>query len=392
MRSDCFSIMCESTVGEYLDFIAATYRDRGNIEEQRDVLSTKSAITIRNRMVEDIKSGALLPPIVLGITATKIWFEKLNSVDATVQTATNSLHELTASILTDEDGTIALIDGMQRTTALTIAADANEKVRKMVMRLELWITTSSNTLLYRMLVLNTGQIPWDTRKQLEVIFRSVTKDARKAIPGLLIFTKEDDKDRKAPMEYRANHLIEMFIAFSSRTEKLDPKEKISQEFSRLDLVESTNNNDVVNFFIRILAIFCKMDKIFSRDESEGPTDARTFANGRALMSSQPLRIGFMAALGIKVFGKPGRDRTAEDQKNIIKNIEEQLGIFLQKWEYATNQELKDFLSIDTLNGMRPKSSSRIGEHDRKFFKDAFGEMIKSLDDMPSMEPCWREAE
>lgn len=62
-RSNCVSVLCESTVGEYLDFIQATYQERGNIAEQRDVLSTKSAITIRYRMVEDIKQGAILPPL-----------------------------------------------------------------------------------------------------------------------------------------------------------------------------------------------------------------------------------------------------------------------------------------------------------------------------------------
>ena len=387
-RSNCLSILCETTVGEYLAFIGTTYRERGNIEEQRDVLSTKSAITIRNRMVEDIKLGAILPPIVLGITIASSRFQDLEDGSAN----TEEFKTTVAQSLEDKESAIALIDGMQRTTALMIAAEFSNAVSSLVMRLELWITESSNTLLYRMLVLNTGQIPWDTRKQLEVIFRSVTKDVKAAIPGITIFNKEDNNERKDSMQYRANHLIEMFIAFSSRTEKIDPKERISQEFTRIDLVESTNSNDIIDFFIRVLQIFCRLDELFCSDRSAGVTELRSFANGYELMSSQPLRVGFMAAIGVRVFGKPGRDRDSQQRVEIIEELERDFGMFFDKTKEFQQDQIKEFLAIDTLNGMRPKTSSRIGEHDRKFFKEAFSEMFKSLDDLPSMELCWRGAE
>lgn len=387
-RSNCLSVLCESTVGEYLDFIQATYQERGNIAEQRDVLSTKSAITIRNRMVEDIKQGAILPPIVLGITTSSEFFQNIEGATFIDE----QFKERIARLLIDGGSTIALIDGMQRTTALKIAAEANKDVRSLIMRLELWITESSNTLLYRMLVLNTGQIPWDTRKQLEVIFRSITKDVKTAIPSIRIFSKEDKDGRIDSKQYQANHLIEMFIAFSSRTEKLNPKERISQEFTRIDLVESTNSNDIVDFFIRALNIFCQLDEFLCHDKSEGIEESRSFKNGYELMDTQPLRVGFMAAMGVRIFGKPGRDRNPEEQTAALVHLENEFKEFFDETKDFTPDKVKEFLSLDILNGMRPKTSSRIGEHDRKFFKEAFSEMFKTLDDLPTLESCWREAE
>lgn len=387
-RSNCLSVLCESTVGEYLDFIQATYQERGNIAEQRDVLSTKSAITIRNRMVEDIKQGAILPPIVLGITTLSEFFQNIEAATFIDE----QFKERIAQLLIDGGSTIALIDGMQRTTALKIAAEANKDVRSLIMRLELWITESSNTLLYRMLVLNTGQIPWDTRKQLEVIFRSITKDVKTAIPSIRIFSKEDKDGRIDSKQYQANHLIEMFIAFSSRTEKLNPKERISQEFTRIDLVESTNSNDIVDFFIRALNIFCQLDEFLCHDKSEGIEESRSFKNGYELMDTQPLRVGFMAAMGVRIFGKPGRDRNPEERTAALVQLENEFKEFFDETKDFTPDKVKEFLSLDILNGMRPKTSSRIGEHDRKFFKEAFSEMFKTLDDLPTLESCWREAE
>ena len=387
-RSNCVSVLCETSVGEYLDFIKTTYQERGNIAEQRDVLSTKSAITIRNRMVEDSKQGAILPPIVLGITTTSNLFQNIESPS----TIDSQFKERVTQLLTDDGSTVALIDGMQRTTALKMAAEAHKDVRSLIMRLELWITERSNTLLYRMLVLNTGQIPWDTRKQLEVIFRSVTKDVKTTIPSIRIFSKEDKDGRIDSKQYQANHLIEMFIAFSSRTEKLNPKERISQEFTRIDLVESTNGNDIVDFFIRALIIFCQLDDFLCHDKSEGIEESRFFKNGYELMYSQPLRVGFMAAMGVRIFGKPGRDRNPHERTATLVQLESEFKTFFDTVKDFTPSQVKEFLSLDTLNGMRPKTSSRIGEHDRKFFKEAFGEMFKTLADLPTMESCWREAE
>ena len=65
-RSDCFSIMGTTSIISFVDYIKEVYADRGGIMGQRDALKTSSAIKIRKRMIKDIASGTVLPPLVIG--------------------------------------------------------------------------------------------------------------------------------------------------------------------------------------------------------------------------------------------------------------------------------------------------------------------------------------
>lgn len=382
-RSKCLSILCELPIGEYLKFINETYNNRGGISGQRSVLTSKSAITIRNRMEADIEMGAILPPVVVGLPIE----DELAKMEGLIEK--EDLGETLVGILDENKNSIALIDGMQRTTALKNAFDRNQEVGNQRMRLEVWLTENNNGLLYRMLVLNTGQIPWDVRKQLEVMFRSITIAITTQIPEIKVYNKEDRQHRTSPMEYQGDDLIEMFIAFSTRKEKVDSKDHLSSELTKIELTENSSRADMVNNFIRVLKIFGRLDKIFCRDKRPAESQTRTYTDGKSLMSSQPLRIGFMTAIAIAIFGKPGRDKTTEQQSEALKSLETKIGNLFEKLDKLGTDELVRFVDTDTLNEMRPKATSRIGEHDRRFFRDAFEELFKSLDDLPAMTECWR---
>ena len=390
-RLKCVSIMSETTIGEYLECINSVYRNRGGIENQRDTLKSKSAISIRKRMVSDIAAGCILPPVVIGIKSEDLFNEAIQAiVKADIPASVSTIKEKLADILDKkEDSGLSLIDGMQRTTALIEAIEKDETVKSKKMRLELWLTNKNNSLLYRMLILNSGQIPWDVRRQLEVLFQSITEDIQLEIPELKIFRLDNKRRRSNPGEYQANDLIEMFIAFGSRKEKVDSKEHISQEFTRLDFVDASNKTDLISDFIEVLKIFVRFERIFSQNKQEGENERRQFKDGGALMSSQPMRIGFATACAIYLFGKPGRDLTKEDREIKFSKLKTGFDSILSNLEGMTSEELNEFIDISTLNECLPKTTSRIGEHDRIFFKDAFTEMIKSLEDLPSMAPCWR---
>lgn len=381
-RSECISMVFELPIPEYLEWIKDVYENRGGIQGQRDRLTTKSAITIRNRMVEDIASGAVLPPVTVGVCMSEDRYSSIKSDDGS---------EIIEAIFSGSDEfPLSLIDGMQRTSALREAYEKYPNIDlQQPMRLELWVAKKSNNLLYRMLVLNSGQVPWDIRRQLEVIFQSVTSEIEDQIEGIKILQKDDNSRRHKPMEYQANTLIEMFIAFGSRKEKVDSKEHIAQEFTRLDFTEATNKADLVSLFIRALRLFCRFDSIISSNSRNEVNENIRFSCGQDLMLSQPMRIGFITSLAIKVLGKPGRDTSKQEQMEMMDSLENQFKVFFEKLEAMKKDELIDFIDVDTLNSSLPASKSRIGEHDRKFFKDAFEEFFKSIDDLPSMTQCWR---
>lgn len=65
-RVNGLSISATTTVAEYLEWFNRFGMDN-KLDEQRPVMKTRSANMIRKRLVEDLKAGAVIPPIVMGI-------------------------------------------------------------------------------------------------------------------------------------------------------------------------------------------------------------------------------------------------------------------------------------------------------------------------------------
>ena len=190
-RVECFSVLAKIDALEYLKIINNAYKNRGGIQGQRSPLKTKSAQRIRKRLVEDIEKNSVIPPIVIGVRVSNEKFENLNINDS----------ESLNSFWNDLDNeNLSIIDGMQRTTALIEAKDKGTIDKNYQIRLELWISHSSNSLVYRMLVLNSGQIPWNLKRQLNVVFSQFISELKDNIPGLdLIDTDEESRRKKAGM-------------------------------------------------------------------------------------------------------------------------------------------------------------------------------------------------
>lgn len=81
-RTECWSVMTEMPVAQYLEFIRVAHAARGGIDGQRDVLKTTTAKRIRERMVADIRRGAVLPPVVLGSIVDETTFKSFPLSDA----------------------------------------------------------------------------------------------------------------------------------------------------------------------------------------------------------------------------------------------------------------------------------------------------------------------
>lgn len=222
-RGDCMSIAFTISYSEYKELIDHAYKNRGGIDGQRGTLKTSTAIRIRKRMVEDITKGTILPPLVIGAAVKEAdynEFEKKNE-------------EALLIWLKENASSLSLIDGMQRTTAM-FEAEKSIDLSEYKIRIELWLAHTVNNLIYRMLVLNSGQVPWDVRRQLETVFGSIVSQLQMDLPELSIFTEEESRRRAKAGQYQANRILELYLAFGSRKEKIDIKERLSDEFVRLD--------------------------------------------------------------------------------------------------------------------------------------------------------------
>ena len=377
-RVNCYSVLAQLTVEEYLAIVQETFQNQGGLEGQRDTLKTTTAIRIRKRMIKDIETGAVLPPIVLGIIVAEEVFSNLESLDEA------SFIELIRSIPKDD---VSIIDGMQRTTALIAALNNTSDIATRKIRVEYWIACKVNSLTYRMLVLNTGQVPWNIRRQIEIVFRSNIKELQARFPDIEIMEVDDGRRRSRAGQFQANNIIELFLVFGARKEKVELQEKLADEFTRQDFIESAANPDFTSIFYEVVDYLSKLDIAISNyrgDDLEG-----FFKEGKDLFSSQPACVGFVTAIALKVLGRPGLDHNPETQNEQWVQIKNNLDGLLERLSELDNNEMSQFLDFQTLNEVIRKKSGKASYHEREVFFQAFKVLIEDKFNPPSMTPCWR---
>ncbi len=376
----CMSAITRMSVGEYLKIVRKAYQNRGGISGQREALKQKTAISIRNRMIEDIKDGTILPPIVIGLVVNEEKYQKLKKGEIAY-----------GQLVSDEPvEQLSIIDGMQRTTALMKAVSEKEEVNQDEIRVEYWISDNSNSLLYRMLILNTGQVPWNVRRQIEVIFSGIIKEIKEKVVNIEVFEIGDSSIRSKGGQYQADGLIELFLAFGARTWKVNTKEKLTDEFTRHDFLQSSGETDLVHLFCDVLTCMAKMDILLDcKYKKKDDNSTEKFRSGKELFARQPARIGFVAAAGEKIMGRPGDERDKEKiegyKMKFINAIENVVSSIEQKGE----EELVGYMDFATLNQMMERRTAKVGDFERELFYEAFKVIVEENGQLSNLGICWR---
>jgi hypothetical protein len=377
-RVNCYSIMTHLPVSNYLHFVDNAFQDRGGLEGQRETLKTTTARRIRKRMVQDIESGAVLPPIVLGVILSKQDFDTIDTIDKI------NLMNLISKTPTEN---ISIIDGMQRTSALREALQNNQNIENYKIRIEYWIASQINSLTYRMLVLNTGQVPWNIRRQIEIVFRTIIKELSEKYPDIEIMQINDERRRSNPGQFQADNIIELYLVFGARKEKIDVQERLADEFTRQDFIESISNPNFTEIFYEVMGCLSRFDKAFSvyriNDEE------RYFQEGKDLFSSQPACVGFITAIALAVLGRPGLDYSPEKQNQKWDDIKTNANTLLERLEEFNSEKMGEFLDFNTLNELIRKKPGKSSYFEREFFLQAFKVLVEENFDIQSMTPCWR---
>lgn len=131
---------------------------------------------------------------------------------------------------------------MQRTAALQEACEADKLVLDRYVRVEFWLAPDVSTMVYRMLVLNTGQVPWTLNRQLSVVYSSLLKEIRQNVTDIdRVFSPDKPGRRVNAGQFASESLVELYIGFSLRKTAVDPKEALSEEFSRIDFVDNLSD-------------------------------------------------------------------------------------------------------------------------------------------------------
>lgn len=383
-RVDCHSFMTTMPTQSYLALVEKAYENRGGIEFQREKLRTTSAIRIRRRMVADIVDGAVLPPVVIGVVLSDNEFQSVNSL---------AEKDVLPLVKRQESDRISIIDGMQRTTALREAMASEPEVGKRPMRVEFWMSDSTNSLIYRMLVLNTGQVPWNLRSQVEVVFRSLILELEGKVNNLEVLQQADGRRRSKGGQFQANELVELFLVFGARKEKIDIRERLADEFTKLDFMEAAADKDFATHFRDALDVLVRLDVLFDRfkkGKGNKGKDLR-FCAGKDLFASQPACVGLMTAIATEIFGRPGVSRLSTEQAKRLDKIRKTLKQLEDKLQAASSDELEEFLAFQTLNEAlaKGKSGLSVGDMEREFFLKGFQVLLEEDFSLTDMTPCWR---
>ena len=380
-RVNCLSVMTSMTVREYIQMASVAYESRGGIAGQREKLQTTSAIRIRKRMVEDVRLGAVLPPIVIGVVLDKKAFRKFGSASTPIRRQILS---------TAEPDRFSIIDGMQRTTALLEAFEGKSPPPDRKVRVEFWVAEGTGSLIYRMLVLNTGQVPWNLRRQIEVVFRSLVLELKGSVSKLEVLETSQTRRRSKGGQFQADDLVELFLVFGGRKEKINIRERLADEFTRLDFMEAASKDDFTEYFCKVLAQLVLLDIAFDQYRAT-KAEAGRFVSGKDLFASQPACVGFVTALAIEIFGRPGVDRGVSEQAKRLGEIIQKLNAIRLKLNALDDDSLRDFLCLQTLSEAltRIKSSQSVGDAEREYFLKAFQVLLEEGASLENLDPCWR---
>lgn len=372
--------MTDLRVRDYIELVREAYRNRGGIEGQRDALKTTTAKRIRERMVSDIRHGAILPPVVIGAVVDA---ERFGSFPLEGELGPREI------LPGEAVQSLAIIDGMQRTTAIIEALNGHEAVLDRTLRVELWLTKSVRAMVYRMLVLNTGQVPWSLSRQLSVVYAPLIDEIRENVKELeRVFGPDKPGRRVGPAQYASDSLVELYLAFSLRKTTVDTKEALSEEFSRLDFVENLSRHDFQNQFYTCLRVMVGLDRAFSRFDPGGGSSER-YVRGKNVFDSQPARIGFVTAVAQNVLGRPGMDRPEGEAAERIAKIDQQSTHLTDRLTNASPEDVARFLALGVLRERLDVRTGQVGRFERSVFFEAFKVLIDEGFDLADMEPCWR---
>lgn len=384
-RSKCISILTDMSLEEYRNLAKESFDNDGDIEGQRGVITkSAAAVRIRKRMQDDFCRGAIFPQVVLGIQSNMDFCQNLKEGE------NYNSKEVFAGC------TISIIDGMQRSNIYFKNYKGNEEKK---VRVEFWIANSGEKLLYRMLVLNTGQTPWNTRRQVEVIYGNLSKNIEKELynqyPELLnkidIYGIDDGKRRTQAGKYHKSSVIELYLGYNIRNIKINVSDELAEEYQRFDMMESIEKEQSFQNFICILGMMCKLDLAFAKYGKTCEISGQ-FSEGKDILGSSTACIGFVVASAEYIMGKISVERKPEDIiKRKQKYINQMTLVLNRLEEEATRND--NFLSLDILNFVcagLPKS--RIGDEMRRLFKDAFMSLLKydDMNEVHSLEDFWRE--
>ncbi len=342
-------------VTDYLNIIGD---DFGDFFIQRKRENHKAYKRLKN----DILAGTVLPSITLAV--------KPDYVDQLIPHVENNNFEALKNEL-NKVGIVNILDGLQRTYILNDIKNSDKEFKSgQKLTLEFWLEKDIKHLIYRIIVLNSGQKPMSMRHQVELLFLTLKEKLEKSIDGLEIYAERDTERRNKARKFPLERLVTAYQSFLSKSPEIKRDNIVANKLIDNDILDS-NEDELGDSFI----LFERYLKMYTDLDFEAH---RIYSNGRSnWLADENVINSFFSALSD--FGR-GNGRT--------ERINVSLDSLLTTLKRAEKGD--DPLGLEVFNelkgGLNPKTDN-IGYATRKLLHSGFKEFFREEGEL-SLEDCW----
>lgn len=349
-------VYAKVSIEDYLELVGENF---GEFQIQRKRENHKAY----KRLEKDILAGTILPSITLAVKPDYV--EELDKFITEV-----NIGELEKSL--DKTGIVNILDGLQRTYILKDLKDEGEQFKEgQSLLLEFWLEKDIKHLIYRIIVLNSGQKPMSMRHQVELLFLTIKERLEGDISGLEIYVEKENEKRNAPRKFPLDRLVTAYQSFLTKSPEVKRENIVAKKMLEDDILDSDEELLDKNF-----TIF----KTYLNKYADIDTEVyRIYSNGRAnWLADENVMNAFFAALSD--FGSINEKR--KERIDVALNALQEL--------LESSEEGDDPLGLDEYDkvktGIDPKRDN-VGFATRKLLMSTFKEFFREEGEKTIAE-CW----
>jgi hypothetical protein len=302
-RTDTNILYAQISVLDYLELVGDSFDTDNAIQRKREKHKAYA------RMKEDIKNGALLPPITLAIRPEYIDNELLEYIDNELLDKLKNAPQIKKAI---QPNHIFILDGLQRTFILNDLKNKDHFTDfKQLLLVEIWIEKTVQNLLYRFIVLNGGQKPMSFRHQIDILFDGIAKDLQGKIDGLELFAERDTRRRTLPKQFKTKDIAISYYCFLLADYAPDKESLMLQQIQEENALLSKDRNLDISLFIDFLKIYCELDEIIYNSYAQ--YKGEKLEEGKDFLAKEHTMNAFFAAVA-KFLGNDSQERPDSMQR------------------------------------------------------------------------------
>lgn len=263
-RTNTNVLYAQILIKEYFQLIGENY-NKFQLQRKKEVHKGYK------RLKEDLGKGALIPGITLAIEPSLA----AQFIDLIEKEETG---KITDAIKKVKDN-IYILDGLQRTHKIKELLDAGiEFKNEQKLLLEIWVEPDISHLVYRLIVLNSGQKPMSMRHQIELLFTTMRVTLINEIDNLEILVENEESKRTGGRQFPFERLVTAYYSFLTRSAEVDKSSVVSERLIEEKIMDGNEEYLTDNFkdFKKYLKEYCLLDEHLFRICNK--TDLNTYRN------------------------------------------------------------------------------------------------------------------